>query len=65
MPVKKPELTLVEPKTERPYMPGYGLPKGRKGLLPWEWAKERLENSRQNANLFLREPLVSKLPQPG
>ena len=34
-----------EPKAERPFMPGYGLPKSRKGLLPWKWAKEQLTNS--------------------
>jgi general stress protein 26 len=26
-------------------MPGYGLPRGTKGLLPWTWAKQRLEKS--------------------
>jgi hypothetical protein len=26
-------------------MPGYGLPKGNKGLLPWSWAEQRLKNS--------------------
>lgn len=26
-------------------MPGYGLSKGTKGLLPWSWAKQRLEKS--------------------
>jgi pyridoxine/pyridoxamine 5'-phosphate oxidase len=26
-------------------MPGYGLPKGTKGLLPWSWAQRRLEKS--------------------
>jgi pyridoxine/pyridoxamine 5'-phosphate oxidase len=26
-------------------MPGYGLPKGRKGLLPWKWAEQRLKKS--------------------
>jgi hypothetical protein len=26
-------------------MPGYGLPKGTKGLLPWSWAQQRLEKS--------------------
>ncbi|HKS76030.1 MAG TPA: pyridoxamine 5'-phosphate oxidase family protein [Terriglobales bacterium] len=39
MPVKK------SPQASRPYMPGYGLPKGQKGLLPWTWAKQRLEKS--------------------
>jgi uncharacterized pyridoxamine 5'-phosphate oxidase family protein len=28
-------------------MPGYGLPKTKKGLLPWKWAEERLKSSRQ------------------
>jgi uncharacterized pyridoxamine 5'-phosphate oxidase family protein len=35
------------PKATRPHMPGYGLPKGKKGLLPWKWAEERLKRSRQ------------------
>lgn len=26
-------------------MPGYGLPEGAKDLLPWSWARERLEKS--------------------
>jgi Pyridoxamine 5'-phosphate oxidase len=26
-------------------MPGYGLPSGREGLLPWKWAEERLKKS--------------------
>lgn len=26
-------------------MPGYGLPKGDKGLLPWSWAEQRLKKS--------------------
>jgi nitroimidazol reductase NimA-like FMN-containing flavoprotein (pyridoxamine 5'-phosphate oxidase superfamily) len=26
-------------------MPGYGLPRGAKGLLPWTWAEERLRRS--------------------
>ena len=28
-------------------MPGYGLPKSKKGLLPWKWAEDRLRKSRQ------------------
>ncbi len=31
----------------RPHMPGYGLPKTKKGLLPWKWAEQRLNKSRQ------------------
>jgi hypothetical protein len=26
-------------------MPGYGIPKGNKGLLPWSWADDRLKKS--------------------
>jgi len=26
-------------------MPGYGLPAGKKGLLPWSWAEQRLKKS--------------------
>jgi hypothetical protein len=26
-------------------MPGYGLPAGNKGLLPWSWAEQRLTKS--------------------
>src|SRR5262245_43998006 len=33
------------PAAQRPYMPGYGLPKGRQGLLPWAWAEQRLRRS--------------------
>src|SRR2546427_4666203 len=35
------------PLASRPYMPGYGLPAADKGegLLPWEWAVERLTES--------------------
>ena len=35
------------PTSARPHMPGYGLPKTKKGLLPWEWAEARLHKSRQ------------------
>ena len=34
-----------KPKSSRPHMPGYGLPKGSKGLLPWSWAEQRLKKS--------------------
>jgi Pyridoxamine 5'-phosphate oxidase len=37
--------TKSQPKASRPHMPGYGLPKGKKGLLPWTWASERLRKS--------------------
>jgi len=26
-------------------MPGYGLPRGTRGLLPWKWAEQRLTRS--------------------
>jgi uncharacterized pyridoxamine 5'-phosphate oxidase family protein len=37
----------LAPKSTRPQMPGYGLPKTSKGLLPWKWAEQRLDESRQ------------------
>ncbi len=36
---------ILRPKPSRPQMPGYGLPKGRKGLLPWTWPEQRLKKS--------------------
>jgi nitroimidazol reductase NimA-like FMN-containing flavoprotein (pyridoxamine 5'-phosphate oxidase superfamily) len=33
------------PKGSRPRMPGYGMPAGTEGLLPWAWAEERLQIS--------------------
>ncbi len=33
------------PKSTRPHAPGYGFPKGTKGLLPWSWAEQRLKKS--------------------
>jgi PPOX class probable F420-dependent enzyme len=37
----------TEPTASRPYMPGYGTlgPDEGTGLLPWSWARERLERS--------------------
>ena len=37
----------VQPKSTRPNVPGYGLPKSKKGLLPWKWAEDRLKKSKQ------------------
>jgi PPOX class probable F420-dependent enzyme len=37
----------AQPKATRPQMPGYGVPKASKGLLPWKWAELRLKKSRQ------------------
>src|SRR5579863_9093857 len=34
-----------KPKASRPHAPGYGFPKGQKGLLPWSWAEQRLKKS--------------------
>ncbi len=35
-----------EPVAERPSMPGYGISESPEGLLPWSWAVERLNQSR-------------------
>lgn len=42
-----PKSKTKSPKTTRPHIPGYGLPKSKKGLLPWKWAEDRLKKSRQ------------------
>ncbi|QRP43947.1 pyridoxamine 5'-phosphate oxidase family protein [Amycolatopsis sp. FDAARGOS 1241] len=33
------------PIAARPHMPGYGIAPAAAGLLPWEWAEERLRTS--------------------
>jgi len=33
--------TSLEPAPSRPHMPGYGLPEGPDGLMPWSWAEQR------------------------
>jgi hypothetical protein len=45
MTVKKSKGKLTGPKPSRPQAPGYGFPKGTKGLLPWNWAEQRLKKS--------------------
>jgi hypothetical protein len=37
----------VDPVARRPYMPGYGIvgPTEGTGLLPWQWARDRLTHS--------------------
>jgi len=39
---------MARPKASRPYMPGYGIHDANRGggLLPWSWARERLEKGR-------------------
>ena len=34
------------PRTERPYMPEYGIDTDLDGVLPWSWAQERLAAQR-------------------
>lgn len=34
---------MIEPRVDRPHVPGYGIPRSTKGVLPWSWAVERLE----------------------
>ena len=34
-----------DPLPSRPEMPGYGLPEGDEGLIPWNWADRRLQDS--------------------
>ena len=36
---------MTEPRTDRPHIPGYGIPTTLKGVLPWSWAVDRLERA--------------------
>jgi hypothetical protein len=36
---------MAEPRTDRPHVPGYGIPETLDGVLPWSWALERLERA--------------------
>src|SRR5260370_25870470 len=45
MTVKNKSKPSKAPQSSRPHMPGYGLPPGNKGLLPWSWAEQRLKKS--------------------
>jgi hypothetical protein len=36
---------MTEPRGDRPHVPGYGIPKTLKGILPSSWARERLEGA--------------------
>ena len=37
---------MVAPRAERPYMPGYGINKDTKDVLPWRWAVDVLNRAR-------------------
>lgn len=45
MPKKQTRKSKRAPKASRPHAPGYGFPKGTKGLLSWSWAEQRLKKS--------------------
>jgi D-aminopeptidase len=36
----------IAPSVSRPYMPGYGVPKDKKGLLPWSYVAERMAEAK-------------------
>jgi hypothetical protein len=40
-----PKKKVDTPQSSRPHATGYGFPKGKKGLLPWSWAEQRLKKS--------------------
>ena len=42
---KRTSKRTTSPKASRPHAPGYGFPKGTKGLLSWTWAEQRLKKS--------------------
>jgi hypothetical protein len=45
MPQKKGSARAATPKPSRIDARGYGFPEGKKGLLPWGWAEQRLKKS--------------------
>lgn len=45
MALKKTSSRSSAPKASRIQAPGYGFPVGKKGLLPWSWAEQRLKKS--------------------
>jgi pyridoxamine 5'-phosphate oxidase-like protein len=45
MPAKSKTRRSSRPEASRIATPGYGFPKGAKGLLPWTWAAQRLKKS--------------------
>ena len=36
----------TEPKAQRPHMPDYGIAKGQKGMLSWDWVDEQMSQAR-------------------
>jgi hypothetical protein len=48
-----------KPRSSRIAAPGYGFPKGTKGLLPWSWAEQRLKKS-HNYWITTVKPAVGK-----
>ncbi len=44
---KKTLKATLTPRAGRSNLPGYGIAKSKKGLLPWKWALGRLRKSRQ------------------
>ena len=45
--IAKRKVKVPLPKASRPTIPGYGLANSSRGLLPWKWAENRLNRSRQ------------------
>ncbi len=49
------------PTPSRPHAPGYGFPEGKRGLLPWSWAEQRLKKSH---NYWISTVTPGKPPTP-
>jgi len=45
MPTQK--KSKLQPRTERPQIPDYGISQGKTGMLPWKWAVKSLTDSRE------------------
>lgn len=39
-------MSITIPEATRPHIPGYGIPKDKKGLLTWDWVSEQMATAR-------------------
>jgi hypothetical protein len=60
----KPSLAATKPKPSRLHAPGYGFPKGAKGLLPWSWAEQRLKKSHNYWITTVKPGASTRAPSP-
>ena len=52
------------PKPSRIATPGYGFPRGTKGVLPWSWAERRLKKSHNYWITTVKQDTAKQQPSP-